>query len=57
MAVVDLADMIGKKLLVGVTYLGADDLPQHSIEFAGIVTAVGPHFITTWTVKAPSQRG
>jgi hypothetical protein len=96
-AVVDLAEMIRKKLLVGVTYLGANNLPQHSIEFAGIVTAVDPlvtiesgggdpfarrpepdasnraqpgeyrlrsdgtivvdpDFITTWTVKPPSQR-
>lgn len=39
---VDLAGMIGKKLLIGVTYLGADNLPQHSIEFAGVVTAAEP---------------
>jgi hypothetical protein len=41
-AVIDLSEMIGKKLLVGITYLGTEDHPAHTIEFAGIVTSVVP---------------
>jgi hypothetical protein len=38
----DLTEMVGKKLLVGITYLGTDDRPEHRTEFAGIVTSVAP---------------
>jgi hypothetical protein len=41
-AATDLNEMIGKTLLVGITYLGTDDRPEHRVEFGGIVRSVHP---------------
>jgi hypothetical protein len=38
----DLGEMIGRKLLVGIAYLGTKGHPEQSIELAGIVTSVDP---------------
>jgi hypothetical protein len=37
-----LDQMTGNRLLVGITYLATPDQPEHSLEFAGLVTAVDP---------------
>jgi hypothetical protein len=42
MGVTDLREMIGKKLLVGITYLGVEGNPERSVEFAGVVKSVDP---------------
>jgi hypothetical protein len=39
---IDLAQMIGKRLLVGITYLQPDGSVGESIELIGVVTAVDP---------------
>jgi hypothetical protein len=38
----DLAEMLGKSVLVGITYVGAGNDPGRSVQFAGLVTAVHP---------------
>jgi hypothetical protein len=42
MGVTDLGDMTGKKLLVGITYLGTESHPEQNVEFAGIVMSIDP---------------
>lgn len=42
MAVDDLAVMIGRSLLVGITYVDAQDVVCDQVQFAGVVTAVAP---------------
>ncbi len=42
MAVDDLSEMIGKRLLVGITYLDPEDHTSECTEFVGVVTAVEP---------------
>ncbi len=42
MAIPDLAQMIGKTLLVGITYLDSDGLVTERVQFAGVVIAVDP---------------
>ena len=34
--------MIGKRILVGITYLGSGDEPDRTVQLAGTVTAVEP---------------
>jgi hypothetical protein len=34
--------MIGKRILVGITYLGSGDVPDHTVQLTGTVTAVEP---------------
>ena len=42
MAIANLSQLIGKTLLVGITYLDSDGRADRQIEFAGIVVAVEP---------------
>jgi hypothetical protein len=42
MAVPDLSAMVGKTLLVGITYLDSSDAVSEEVQFAGVVTSVDP---------------
>ncbi len=42
MAIPDLSQMIGKTLLVGITWLDSDGLVTERVQFAGVVIAVDP---------------
>ena len=42
MAIANLSQLIGKTLLVGITYLDSDGRVDRQIQFAGIVVAVEP---------------
>ncbi len=41
-AIADLSELMGKSLLVGITYLGDEDEVLSQLQFAGVVTAVDP---------------
>jgi hypothetical protein len=38
----DLSTMLGRRILVGITYVDVDGQPEHKVQFAGIVTAIDP---------------
>ena len=42
MAIANLSQLIGKTLLVGITYLDSDGRVDRQIQFAGLVVAVEP---------------
>jgi hypothetical protein len=42
MPLADLDQLMGNRLLVGITYVATPDQPEHSLEFVGLVTAVDP---------------
>jgi hypothetical protein len=55
MAIEDLRDMVGKTLLVGITYLDASDQIVDRVEFAGVVTAVEPLVAIEWGDDDPFE--
>jgi hypothetical protein len=54
-ALEDLDEMIGRRVLVGITYLDASGEVVERDEFAGTVRSVDPDYISIWTVRAPSS--
>ncbi len=53
MAITDLRQMIGKTVLVGITYLDSVEEIVDQVQFAGVVTSVDPLIAIEWGDAEP----